>query len=148
MLYLIRGLPASGKSTYARKLCELNNIQHHYEADMFFEDERYGYRFDRSKISDAHQWCQKKTKRAIDAGEDVVVANTFVVEWELEPYVMMAEKAGVDVIVVTVYGRGDNTHNVPPATIERMTKRFIHPMDMARSFPYVSSWKIEKWEHD
>ena len=52
-LILVRGIPGSGKSTFARSLGGV-----HYEADMFFLDEMSNYVFDVTKIKDAHSWCQ------------------------------------------------------------------------------------------
>ncbi len=51
-LYIVRGIPGSGKSTFAKTLGG-----QHYEADMFFIDENGVYNFDFTKIKDAHQWC-------------------------------------------------------------------------------------------
>lgn len=58
-LVLIRGLPGSGKSTMARILRQVG--YEHFEADIFFED-RGVYRYDASRVADAHAWCQRDTK--------------------------------------------------------------------------------------
>ena len=53
VLYIVRGIPGSGKSTFAKTLGG-----QHYEADMYFIDEEGNYKFDGTKIKDAHKWCQ------------------------------------------------------------------------------------------
>lgn len=97
-LVLIRGLPGNGKSTLAKEMANEGYL--HFEADMFFEvDGRY--RYDASKILDAHTWCQKMTRQAIARGEKVVVNNTFTQLREMEPYLAMSK----DFRVVEAKGR-------------------------------------------
>ncbi len=72
-LTLVRGLPGTGKSTYAKTLDAIL-----VEADQFFIDKNDNYQYDPALIKNAHAWCQLETKRLLRAGFDVVVANTFV----------------------------------------------------------------------
>ena len=114
-LTLIRGIPGSGKTTLAKK----HPHTAHFEADMFFI-KNGEYVFDYTKISEAHNWCQEQTKQALDRGETVIVSNTFVKKWEMEPYLSMTEN--VRVIIAT--GKYKNTHCVPDEVIERMINDF------------------------
>jgi predicted kinase len=125
-LYIIRGLPGAGKSTLAEKMAA-----HVNSADDYFMhgDE---YRFDPSKLGEAHADCQRKTQRALSTGEDVAVANTFTQRWEIEPYLKLAADAGCCVCVVNVFDGGlsddelaeRNTHGVPLEAIEAMRARY------------------------
>jgi predicted kinase len=123
ILTICRGIPGSGKSTFAKTLGG-----QHYEADMFFIDEEGNYNFDVSKIKDAHQWCQSivKTDMILEYPK-IVVSNTSTEEWEMEPYFTLAKEYGYTVftiVVENVHG-GKNIHNVPEDKIKQMKERFV-----------------------
>lgn len=121
-LYIVRGIPGSGKSTFAKSLGGI-----HFEADMFFLDGNSDYKFDMVQIKEAHQWCKNSIKSAMKLGEKkVVVSNTFTQEWEIEPYLDMAKEHGYMVFSVIVENRhgGKNVHDVPEDIIDKMKNRF------------------------
>lgn len=91
-LTLIRGLPGSGKTTYAKCLLYVNGRQNtlHIEADQWFEDAGGAYRFDASQLPKAHKWCQTHAEMSLKAGFNVIVSNTFTQIWEMQPYIDMA----------------------------------------------------------
>lgn len=115
-LVLIRGLPGSGKSTMAKTLYK---DLVHVEADMFYIDNGV-YKFDAKKISSVHWWCQTKTLMNLINEKSVVVSNTFVKAWELQPYIKMAEELMIDIEIITATGNYSNIHGVPQTTIDRM----------------------------
>ena len=119
-LILTRGLPGSGKSTLSKLICN-----QHVEADMFFL-ENGDYKFDASKLREAHEWCRNKTEEWMKKGYNVVVSNTFTQEWEMKSYFDMAEKYGYRVHSLVVENRHDgiNSHGVPDETLEKMKNRF------------------------
>jgi tRNA uridine 5-carbamoylmethylation protein Kti12 len=131
-LILLRGLPGSGKSTFAKLLLELTNPCGHsdadhlinYEADQYFIDKEGNYEFDGMKIGQAHEWCQEATERALNAGLSVVVSNTFTRIRELQPYLAMASHYKVQVTVLHVEGTHGSIHGIPPATMGRMRARW------------------------
>ncbi|PKF77964.1 hypothetical protein CW749_18635 [Vibrio sp. vnigr-6D03] len=114
-LVLVRGLPGSGKSTYAKSLSI-----HHVEADMYFVNKHGTYQFNPHKLHQAHRWCQGQTEHLLKNGQDVVVSNTFVEHWEMEPYLEMATHFNVDVEVVVCTGNFISIHDVPKNTIKKM----------------------------
>jgi len=125
-LYLLRGLPNSGKSTLAKTMGAVN-----FEADMFFM-EGNEYKFDPTKLKQAHQWCQNQVEITMKLSDNVIgdkriaVSNTFTQEWEMKPYYELAEKYGFMVFSIIVEKRheGVNQHNVPEDKLEIMKKRF------------------------
>ena len=122
VLYIVRGIPGSGKSTFAKTLGG-----QHYEADMFFINENGEYNFDVTKIKDAHKWCQSfvETNMVLEYPK-IVVSNTSTQEWEMEPYFKLAKEYGYTVFTIVVENRhgGVNQHGVPEDKLEQMRNRF------------------------
>jgi predicted kinase len=122
VLYTVRGLPGSGKSTFAKSLGGV-----HFEADMYFVDENGVYNFDPTKIKMAHNWCMIQTQKAMVDGEPkIVISNTFTQEWEMETYFKLANENGYQVYSIIVENRhgGKNTHGVPDDKLQIMKDRF------------------------
>ncbi len=119
-LILVRGISGSGKSTFAKLICN-----QHVEADMFFELNGK-YKFDPSKLKQAHEWCKNKAEGWMKNGYNVVVSNTFSQEWEMQPYFELAKKYGYMVHTLIKENRheGKNIHNVPEEKLEQMKNRF------------------------
>lgn len=120
-LFLLRGLPGAGKSTLAKSLNEV-----YFEADQYFI-EFHEYKFDASKLKDAHMWCLSRTNHAMyDDLPRIVVSNTFTQEWEMKEYYKLAEKYNYRVYSLIVENRhnGLNMHSVPADKIEQMRNRF------------------------
>lgn len=119
ILIIVRGLPGAGKSTMAEKLVRSGAAVHHFEADMYFV-QNGEYKFDSSKLNDAHEWCRKMVMTSLRNGHNTVVSNTFVRKWEVEPYINMCNGLGIDYVIIEANGEYDSVHNVPEETIKRM----------------------------
>ena len=125
-LFLLRGLPGSGKSTLAKSLDGI-----HIEADQFFMIDGE-YRFDASKLKEAHNNCLTRVKSYMyiysskDTSERLIVSNTFTQEWEMKPYFDLAESYGYRVYSLIVENRHGkvNQHGVPVDKLEQMKNRF------------------------
>lgn len=120
-LFLLRGLPGSGKTTLAKSLGGM-----HVEADNYFMDGDE-YKFDASKLKEAHAWCQNVVKVwIINNVPKIIVSNTFTQEWEMQPYYDLAEKYGYRVYSLIVENRhgGVNEHGVPEEKLVQMKNRF------------------------
>ena len=61
-LYIVRGLPGAGKSTFAKKLLQEGKVQQHLEADEFMTNENGDYKFDPTILQKCHQQCQMWVK--------------------------------------------------------------------------------------
>ena len=130
VLTLVRGLPGSGKSTFANFIWNDYSI---CEADKFFVDKDGNYKFDATKLPEAHKWCREQVEiRMIDNianpqyYPEIVVSNTFTQEWEMAEYYKLAEKYGYTVFSIIVENRhgGVNQHGVPNDKLDAMRTRF------------------------
>lgn len=123
-LYLVRGLPGSGKSTFARQLAGRDKA--HIEADMYFDALVSGYKFDPTKLGAAHAWCQNRVELYIRNGMDVVVSNTSTTEKEVAVYQAIADKYNARFVSMIIENRhgGVNVHGVPEDKLEQMKSRF------------------------
>jgi len=115
-LIIIRGLPGSGKSTFAKQIADMV-----CEADDYFLKDGI-YQFDREHLKEAHQQCQLRVTQAMQAGVEVIaVSNTAVRRWEMEIYKGLAVAFGYQTFEVTMSGPlYPNLHGVPEEVITRM----------------------------
>jgi len=125
-LILLRGLPGSGKSTLAKMLVGDKDYCHK-EADMYFVDSDGNYKFNPTKLKEAHNWCREEIEFAMKYDHSpVVVSNTFTQEWEMDDYYELAKQYGYRVYSIIVENRhgGVNEHGVPEDKLEQMKTRF------------------------
>lgn len=143
-LYIVRGLPGSGKSTYADKLVHRDNdelvkkisetgdmslrsqfkIIKHWEADMFFETATH-YAFDARLLRVAHQWCYSNVVKHLRNGYDVVVSNTFTTLNEMAKYLEINDLVDdVDIEIIEMKTQFKSIHNVPDEKFEQMKNRW------------------------
>jgi predicted kinase len=125
-LIILRGLPGAGKSTLANLLAG-----EHFpvlSVDDYFTDAETGaYAFEYEKNHLAYKACEEGTEKHLQAGtEKIFLANTFTMDWEIEPYFRMAEKYNYQLHVVTVekYHSGHNVHAVSDAQLFKMAEKY------------------------
>jgi predicted kinase len=125
-LYLIRGVPGSGKSTFAQSLRSAGVVTEVFEADQFFVNAEGDYKFNPSHLYDAHAVCQDRTELYLREGFSVAVSNTSTTEKEVETYRKIAKKHNAYFVSIIVENRhgGVNVHNVPEEKIQQMKNRF------------------------
>jgi hypothetical protein len=92
------------------------------------------YKFDPTKLREAHQWCQSQVELAMIQNHitygldssDIVVSNTFTQEWEMKHYYDLAAQYGYRVFSIIVENRhgGVNEHGVPEDKLQIMKDRF------------------------
>ena len=123
-LYIIRGVPGSGKTTLAGKMAEFGMIQDYFEADMWMIDNNGDYCFNPRKLSDCHDECFLAAFKSLHDGNDVAVSNTFTRKWEMQKYIDRAKVDGHYVTVIVCQGDFQNTHGVPDEKVSEMRRRF------------------------
>ena len=135
-LVLISGVPGSGKTTLAHYLRNIQDESWSISADSFMVNEKREYEYDRDRLEECHSRCLEYVRSILFHNEDrgqsrdpdetgtVVVHNTFVKQWELDPYLKLAEEAGWPVFVVEMRQRFPNVHGVPDDVVDRMSRTF------------------------
>ena len=119
-LYAIRGLPGSGKTSFAKSL-NLN----FYEADQYFEKFNNG-KFDHKLLKKAHKYCYESVKRELEKGQSAIVSNTMTTNDEILEYQNLAKQINVKFVSVVLENRhnGISVHDVPKDSIKKMNERF------------------------
>jgi len=134
-VYILRGLPGCGKTTYARRLQESNPARiAFFSADHYFMRDAV-YRFDPSQLPMAHGECLRAYANCVSRSlslESVIVDNTNLSVAEIAPYYALALAYGHrDVAVYNVNRRATadecharNVHGVSLDTVRRMANDF------------------------
>lgn len=139
-LYLVRGLPGTGKTTFT-------NLLSSKKRPAIASDDYPGlykdgiYQLDKAK--EAHLWCQQKCEFAIEKGHQPIIHNTFTQDWEIHPYLAIASQYNYSVTFVHCQlvdlpdGHSTvSTHGVPLEIVEKMRSRF-QPLSVL--LPWINS---------
>lgn len=130
-LFLIRGLPGAGKTTFTHILMCADGVvglnTTCVAADDFMVDSEGNYLWQPALISECHRECYTTAQKAMADGiGDVIVHNTFTTEKEMQRYMDAAQEYNYRVVRLIVENTHGNTsiHNVPDKTLEAMRNRF------------------------
>ena len=160
-LFLIRGLPGSGKDTLAARLkgpgLAPSSIVRIHSADDFFMSHNQNwtkhpfetvgprhrrratppttYNFDPKKLPQAHKACQEDCDASLEDGYDVAICNTFSCRWELQPYLDLAKKHDATVIVMDLFDAG--------LTDEELAERNTHGVPVESIAAMRRRWESE-----
>jgi 2-phosphoglycerate kinase len=133
-VYILRGVPGSGKSTYAKRLTRWGGVI--CSADNYMVDEKGNYCFDPKKLPQVHSLCYSAFYYHLHYTNvsKIVLDNTNIKEWEFERYldairIYNAVYDDVYVEVITVGCLEDvekyiarGIHKVPAQRVKEMAK--------------------------
>lgn len=130
-MIIIRGASGSGKSAIARHIISQYGVGKVYETDDFW-CQAGSYVFEPSQLGTAHKWNQDRVRAAcMTEDELIVVSNTNMTRWELNPYLQMAREFGYEIDVIRTPGPWEtdklferNVHNVPMASLEKQIRKY------------------------
>ncbi|KTF18210.1 AAA family ATPase [Pseudoalteromonas sp. H105] len=139
-VFILRGLPGSGKSYYAQTLADelVTGDQSQYlicSTDDYFYNEQGEYKFDKFKLSQFHNLNLARFINALSQSVPlVIVDNTNIKKWEFIAYSQAAVALGYQVKEVIVGEVKDksmqhlyakrNSHKVPLKMISKMAYMF------------------------
>lgn len=135
-VFILRGLPGSGKSTEANRL-ETQNNAIIVSADHSMIDEMGVYKFDPTKIGLAHATCMRNFINNVAGnlhfGKDVVVDNTNTTAVEIAPYIAVANAFGWQYEIKLIecdpeIAFSRQTHGVPRKTFDHMERNLKVPL--------------------
>lgn len=135
ILYLVRGLPGSGKSTYARtKLGDILTL----ETDMF------------NTVGGVYDWSNEKQKEAIcniNTIRDIVMNKQYKMDLcivgvyagikGMQEHIESAFLHGYDVVIIHMTGDYGNVHSVPADALEHFKNNFIDNSAIKEIYPEV-----------
>ena len=159
-LIILRGLPSSGKSTFADFIQE-TSYNAGFSSTVCTTDD-YPPLYDRTKnpvqfngatmdkdgvrmITKAHLWNQNRVKTLMQADEEcdvIIVANTNTQRWEMEPYLKLAKDNHYSVTILEVQSglsveklANRNANGTPENVIARMRDGFEHEWEEGNPNP-------------
>jgi len=138
----VRGLPGSGKSTFARHLVEHHGYVH-IESDEFFTFNS-SYKFRPEFLEEAHNTCRARLRLLLLVEEPrICVANTFVKSWHLRSYRKICEAFEASEALVELHHNYGSIHEVPEGTFKRMSSEWesihdIEHIDEQKFYPRVT----------
>lgn len=126
-LFLVRGVPGSGKTTLASTIESLSDEVFKVAADDFFVGEDGNYDFEKSKLGEAHDFCREKTEEAMNENYGLIlVHNTFVQRWEMLDYFNLAltNNYRVHTLVTENRHESNSIHDISSSKLEEKRKNF------------------------
>ncbi len=145
---ILRGLPGSGKSTFAQTLVAMSTpgFVRVVSADTFMTDDFGNYCFDATKLAACHTQAQAdficalhEMKHMKHTDGIIIVDNTNTTTEEMWPYVDFTNRVNeellpdqqfrIHTIIMENRHDGISVHDVPSSTIDKMHDRFCLSLD-------------------
>jgi hypothetical protein len=141
-LFIVRGHPGSGKTTYGKHILAQHPGTKQIEEDQFFTDSKGNYSFDKARIKEAREWCILAVKKVLCSGSNALVSNDFITRQEMAPFIAL----GYRTQIVEMGMDFPNTHGLSPKVVQAKKEAFEpHPsavriIDMPTEVPATSKY--------
>ena len=129
IVFIMRGVPGSGKSTIAKEIAHPTGVIH--STDQYFYDEAGQYKLDLSKLPEYHGKNFEAFCNSIESEKSIIVLdNTNIKRWEFERYLTIAKAKGYTVREVEIpppdasVAAKRNIHGIPEHVIRRMIEQY------------------------
>jgi predicted kinase len=120
-LWILQGVPGSGKTTVAIQLASRENALI-CSTDDYFINNNNEYIFDANRLEEFHQLNINNAIRLLSEGHSVIIDNTNIYRWNCFPYVNYARFNNIFVEFIRVEGNYENSHNVPKEVVLKMKR--------------------------
>jgi len=141
-LYILRGLPSSGKTEVADLLAHnCDDVATHSIEDYFYNPKTQEYTFKLEELSNAYADCLAKTEQSLQDKEInvVVVHNIFATAYECKPYFDLAEKHNASVRILSMFDSGMHDGQLEELNINGWRKGAIQSKRKA--------WELNVYPH-
>lgn len=130
-IVIMRGLPSSGKTSFADMLVSLCDNACMFAADDFFKNRPYNSR----QLGIAHKRCIANVEEAMQDEVSLIVVHNTSITWKMyKPYVKLALAYGYRYFIPSLFDGGctdeelhaRNRNGVPLDYIQSRRQRFQH----------------------
>lgn len=132
LVEILRGIPGSGKSTYAEKKTRIDDLAVQIVSADSYHYVDGVYKFKSENLSEAHKKCKKDFHQYIQEKDLdlLIVDNTNITRQEFEPYYLAAIAAGHEIEIVTFLAPLEqcihrNVHGVPADKVFQMYQNLL-----------------------
>jgi predicted kinase len=119
-LYLIGGVPGSGKTTLAESLLKSGTVHILLEMDQFRYDDRGVYHYVEGDHAPIHDKIMDALAKAMTLGEDIALTEVFSRDIYLKDYLAIARDFKYNVVEILMKSSYESVHKVPPAVVNMM----------------------------
>lgn len=155
-MYIIRGIPGSGKSEMAKTIATGVHDDHVgiiCEADEFMVDKNGKYKFDHKKLFYAHNSCFRKAVGIACSGVyNIIVSNTNINALEYMKYIRLALIFDMNIQIITLDSTFSSIHTSDDKVIKSMLERWSTCTDPREAFKiavknqHLGETNDERWD--
>ena len=122
MLHIVRGLPGSGKSTFAKSKLFAGMIV--IEQEQFWVNAEGEYKPDDKRLKDAYNYMLEMVEKTFSLHVNTVVTGHFLTNKSIAPLVKLCQKYRSNITIWRCVDRWPRIHGQSDATLQAMQAQF------------------------